>query len=183
MEEKEEMFDLNNLLLGADDTNLEEGETFNPFADEAEEETEGEEFENNEEGNSEEEAEESKSKKKNVAEEKKKSPENVGNGDEEEESTFPEEGSTSPKNIYSSIAKVLKEEGTFPDLTQEDLDSIEDSDSFIEVVQSKIRESIDEEYRRIDAALNVGVKPNVINSYRNSIKYLDSLTEELAKHL
>lgn len=181
MEEKEEMFDLNNLLLEADDTNLEEGETFNPFADEAEEETEGEEFENNEEDDSEEEVEESKSKKKNVAEEKKKSPENVGNGDEEEESAFPEEGGTSPKNIYSSIAKVLKEEGTFPDLKDEDLDSIKDSDSFIEVIQAQIKESIDEEYKGINAALNVGVQPNVINSYRNSIKYLDSITEDMIR--
>lgn len=181
MEEKEEMFDLNNLLLEADDTNLEEGETFNPFADEAEEETEGEGFENNEEDDSEEEVEESKSKKKNVAEEKKKSPENVGNGDEEEESTFPEEGGTSPKNIYSSIAKVLKEEGTFPDLKDEDLDSIKDSDSFIEVIQAQIKESIDEEYKGINAALNVGVQPNVINSYRDSIKYLDSITEDMIR--
>lgn len=181
MEEKEEMFDLNNLLLEADDTNLEEGETFNPFADEAEEETEGEEFENKEEDDSEEEVEESKSKKKNVAEEKKKSPENVGNGDEEEESAFPEEGGTSPKNIYSSIAKVLKEEGTFPDLKDEDLDSIKDSDSFIEVIQAQIKESIDEEYKGINAALNVGVQPNVINSYRNSIKYLDSITEDMIR--
>lgn len=185
-ETKDELFDLNNLLL-EDDENLNEGEDFNPFAEE--QENEEEEFENNEEeeeNNSEEneELEESESKKKkSVAEEKAEpSSENVGNDEEEEESAFPKDKGTSPKNIYSSIAKVLKEEGTFPDLTQEDLDSIEDSDSFIEVVQSKIRESIDEEYRRIDAALNVGVKPNVINSYRNSIKYLDSLTEEDIKN-
>lgn len=170
MEEKNELFDLNNLLL-EDEDNLEEGEGFNPFAEGQEDEEEN--IETNENDDSEE-VEESKSKKKNIAEEK--SPENVGN-DEEEESAFPEDKGTSPK-LYSSIAKVLKEEGTFPDLKDEDLESIKDADSFIDVIQSQIRESIDEEYRRIDAALNVGIKPDVINSYRNSIKYLDSITEE-----
>lgn len=170
MEENNELFDLNNLLL-EDDENLNEGDDFNPFAEE--QENEEEEFENNEDDDSEVEK-ESKSKKKDIAEEK--SPENVGN-DEEEESAFPEDKGTSPK-LYSSIAKVLKEEGTFPDLKDEDLDSIKDADSFIEVIQSQIRESIDEEYKRIDAALNVGVQPSVINSYKNSIKYLDSITEE-----
>lgn len=171
MEEKNDLFDLNNLLL-EDDENLEEGEGFNPFAEE--QENEEEEFENNEDDNSEE-VEESKSKNKDIAEEK--SPENVGN-DEEEESAFPEKDGTSPKNIYSSIAKVLKEEGTFPDLNDDDLKAIKDSDSFIEVIQNQIRSSIDEEYQRIDAALNIGVQPTAINSYRNSIKYLDSITEE-----
>lgn len=176
MEEKEELFDLNNLLL-EDDENLEEGDNFNPFAEEQEDEEE--EFENNEEENdSIEESEESESEKKKVAERKKKpSSENVGN-DEEEESAFPKGTGTSPNNIYSSIAKVLKEEGTFPDLKDEDLNSIEDADSFIDAIQRQIKESIDEEYQRIDAALNVGVQPSVINSYRNSIKYLDSITEE-----
>ena len=181
MEEKEELFDLNNLLL-EDDENLEEGDDFNPFADaETNEEEEFETNENEEDNNSEEELEESK--KKNVAEGKRKSsPENVGNDEEEEESAFPKDKGTSPKNIYSSIAKVLKEEGTFPDLNDDDLKAIEDSDSFIEVIQNQIRSSIDEEYQRIDAALNVGVKPDVINSYRNSIKYLDSITEEAIRN-
>ena len=182
-ETKEELFDLNNLLLEGDEgENLEDGDDFNPFAEEAE--TEEEEFENNEE-NEEESEEESleNSKKKKVAEGKKKpSSENVGNDEEEQESAaFPNNDGTSPKNIYSSIAKVLKEEGTFPDLTKEDLESIEDSDTFINVIQNQIRNSIDEEYQGIKAALNVGVKPDAINSYRNSIKYLDGITEEMIK--
>lgn len=177
MEEKNELFDLNNLLV-EDDDNLEEGEGFNPFADE--QENEEEEFENNEDENdSEKESSESESKNEEIAEEKK-APENVGN-DEEEESAFPERKGTSPK-IYSSIAKVLKEEGTFPDLKDKDLDSITDADSFIEVIQSQIKDSIDEEYRRIDAALNIGIKPNVINSYKNSIKFLESVTEEAIRN-
>ena len=119
MEENNELFDLNNLLL-EDDENLNEGDDFNPFAEEQEDEEEN--IETNEDDDSEE-IEESKSKKKDIAEEK--SPENVGN-DEEEESAFPEDKGTSPK-LYSSIAKVLKEEGTFPDLKDEDLDSIKDA--------------------------------------------------------
>lgn len=181
MEEKDKLFDLNNLLLDGDEgTDLNDGDEFNPFA-KTQEETEEEEEDVNDDDDDNHDDDDHGEKKKKVAE-KRKSSENVGDDEEEEESTeFPDNSGTSPKDIYSSIAKVLKEEGTFPDLEKEDLESIKDSDSFIEVIQNQIRNSIDEEYRRIDAALNVGVKPDVINTYKNSIKYLDSITEEMIK--
>lgn len=168
MEEEKTMFDLNNLLL---EEGLEEGEDFNPFADNAENEEENIEI-NEEKKDFEEESDKSK-KKKTIAEEE--NPENVGNEEEEEEGANSKNNGASPKNIYSSIAKVIKEEGTFPDL---DFESITDSDSFIAEIQNQIKESIDEEYRRIDSALNIGVKPSVINSYRNSIDYLNRVTED-----
>lgn len=170
MEEKDAIFDLNSLLINVDD-GLEEGEDFNPFAENAEIEEEN--FENEELF----ENKQSKRKKTNVADENEDSLEDVGNDEEEKESTeFPEKNGTSPNNLYSSIAKLLKEEGTFPDL--EDFESINDVDSFVEAIQNQIKNSIDEEYQRIDAALNAGVKPDELSNLRNTVKWLNDLTED-----
>lgn len=169
----EDTFDLNNLLIGNSEEELESTEVIDaqdalnllntPLEEEEEE-------------NSEEKTEETEE----AAEEEETQPENVGNSKQnikEQESTESQENGTSP-NIYSSIAKVLKEEGTFPDLDDESLESIKDSETFIEAIQTQIRNSMDEEYRRIEAALNVGVPSNTINSYKNTIKYLSNINEE-----
>lgn len=169
MENNEELFSLNSLL---DDEGLEEGDTFNPFEDGGITDVEEEE-ENIEE----------EEKEKEVAEEEETPPEKVGSDDEDKGSAAkPKKGGSSPSdNIYSSIANLLKEDGAFPDLNDDDLSGITDTDSFVEAIQKQITSSIDEEYRRIDKALGVGVQPDVINSYRSTIKYLDSLTEDVVK--
>lgn len=107
-------------------------------------------------------------------------PESVGSEDikEEKEDTTPKKESASPNNFYSSIAKALKEEGIFPDLDDESYNKIKDPEDFRDLVEQQIQAGLDERQKRIDEALNVGVEPNDIKKYENTIDFLNSIKEE-----
>lgn len=109
-------------------------------------------------------------------------PESVGSGKEdnkEKEGTESDkEKGTSPKNnFYSSIAKALKEEGIFPDLDEETADKIKAPEDFAEAVEKQIQARFDERQKRIDEALNAGIKPSEIKRYENTLSYLNSLQD------
>lgn len=108
-------------------------------------------------------------------------PESVGSGKEnteEKEDTTPKGDGTSPKNFYSSIAKALKEEGIFPDLDDEGLSKVKDTEDFRDLIDQQIKAGLDERQKRIDEALNAGVEPTEIRKYENTINFLDSIKEE-----
>ena len=108
-------------------------------------------------------------------------PESVGSGKENtegKEGTTPKEDGTSPKKLYSSIAKALKEEGIFPDLDDEDLSKVKDPEDFRDLIDQQIKAGLDERQKRIDEALNAGVEPTEIRKYENTINFLDSIKEE-----
>lgn len=105
-----------------------------------------------------------------------------GVGDEDEDTDKGKKGASnqsdgSSPSVYSSIAHALKEDGIFSDLDDEDFESIEDSEAFGELFEKAVQSRFDARMKRIDDALNNGVKPNVINQYENTIKYLDSIDE------
>ena len=106
-----------------------------------------------------------------------KKPESVGSEDkEEQEDTNSDVGSTSPK-FYSSIAKAFAEEGIFPDLDEETISKVETPEDFRDLVEKQIQAGLDERQKRIDEALNVGVEPDTIKQYENTISYLNSIKE------
>lgn len=108
-------------------------------------------------------------------------PESVGSGKEnteEKEDTTPKGDGTSPKNLYSSIAKALREEGIFPDLDDEGLSKVKDPEDFRDLIDQQIKAGLDERQKRIDEALNAGVEPTEIRKYENTINFLDSIKEE-----
>ena len=84
------------------------------------------------------------------------SPESVGseeNQDEVEDTTETKDTGASPKNnFYSSIAKALKEDGVFPDLDDDDANSIEEAEDLAEVIEKQVQARLDEKQRRIDEA-------------------------------
>lgn len=107
--------------------------------------------------------------------------ESVGSGKEnteEKEDTTPKGDGTSPKNFYSSIAKILKEEGIFPDLDNEGLSKVKDPEDFRDLIDQQIKAGLDERQRRIDEALNAGIEPTEIKKYENTLNFLDSIKEE-----
>ena len=111
-------------------------------------------------------------------------PESVGSGKEnteEREDTTPKDGGSSPKNFYSSIAKALKEEGIFPDLDDEGLSKIKEPEDFRDLVEQQIRAGLDERQKRIDEALNVGVEPDEIKRYENTLQFLESINDDALK--
>lgn len=107
-------------------------------------------------------------------------PEGVGSEDKEKEDTNSEKVSTSPnsKNFFSSIAKAFAEEGIFPDLNEEEVANIKTAESFRELIDKQIQSQLDEKQKRIDEALNVGIEPDDIRKYENTLAYLDEVSED-----
>lgn len=95
--------------------------------------------------------------------------------------TDPTKSQGSSPNIYSSIAKDFKEDGVFPDLTDEDIEKLNTPEGLSELInkqiQKKIDDSIDETQKRVRDALNANVEPSEINKYESMIKYLDSIKD------
>ena len=107
-------------------------------------------------------------------------PEGVGSEDKEKEDTNSEKVSTSPnsKNFFSSIAKAFAEEGIFPDLNEDEVANIKTAESFRELIDKQIQSQLDEKQKRIDEALNVGIEPDDIRKYENTLSYLDEVSED-----
>ena len=107
-------------------------------------------------------------------------PEGVGSEDKEKEDTNSEKVSTSPnsKNFFSSIAKAFAEEGIFPDLNEDEVANIKTAESFRELIDKQIQSQLDEKQKRIDEALNVGIEPDDIRKYENTLAYLDDVSED-----
>ena len=107
-------------------------------------------------------------------------PEGVGSEEKEKEDTNSEKVSTSPnsKNFFSSIAKAFAEEGIFPDLNEDEVANIKTAESFRELIDKQIQSQLDEKQKRIDEALNVGIEPDDIRKYENTLSYLDDVSED-----
>lgn len=108
-------------------------------------------------------------------------PESVGseeNQEKEDTNSEQETGSSPTNNFYSSIAKALKEDGVFPDLDDETVDGIKEAEDLAKAIESQIKAGLDEKQRRIDEALDLGVEPDLVKQYENTLAYLDSITEE-----
>ena len=116
-----------------------------------------------------------------VTEDDDKSPESVGNEEQdivrEEENQPVSEGGSSPK-IYSSIASLMREDGTLPDLTDEEIESVTDGESLYAIVNKQITAAMDERIRRADEALSVGMEPSEIQQYQRAIDSLDAITPD-----
>lgn len=103
--------------------------------------------------------------------------EEVGSEDGEEE--LEPKGKTSQQNFYSSIATALKGEGILPDLSDENIEKITNAEALAKSIQDHIESKLDETQKRINKALNDGVEPNTIKNYENTLKYLDSINDEV----
>lgn len=108
-------------------------------------------------------------------------PESVSSEDvEDKEDTDPDKkGSSSQNNFYSSIAKALQEEGIFPDLDEDVVTKANSPEQFRELIENQIKAELSERQKRVDEALGVGVEPNAIRQYENTLSYLDSLKDDV----
>lgn len=99
----------------------------------------------------------------------------IQEGEEREPST--QEGS-SPNNLYSSIANSLAEDGTLSNLSEEDLKEIKDPETLVAAMKKQVEYMLDDTQKRVNSALEAGVTPTQIQQYENSIRYLESLTDD-----
>ena len=86
---------------------------------------------------------------------------------------------TSPNTpILASVALACYEDGIFPDLSEDEIKGIKDSESFAAALKKQIEAGLDAEQKRIRDMLNVGVEPDVIQQYEGAIQYLSGISEE-----
>ena len=86
------------------------------------------------------------------------------------------EGTPQP-NAFSSIAKALKDEGVFPDLSDDVLKEIKDASTFKKMFDDEISKSLDDRQKRIEAAINGGATSEELQQYQNAVnltQYLNS---------
>ena len=73
------------------------------------------------------------------------------------------------QNLFSSIAKALRDEGVFPDLSDDTLKDIKDAEAFRKMFDDHVANSLSERQKRIDAALNGGADTEEIRNYNNDL--------------
>lgn len=86
---------------------------------------------------------------------------------------------TSPNTpILASVALACYEDGIFPDLSEDEIKEIKDSESFAAALKKQIEAGLDAEQKRIRDMLNVGVEPDIIQQYEGAIQYFSGISEE-----
>lgn len=111
-------------------------------------------------------------------EEDQGSPEKVGAEEEHEENAISPQGDGSSPSVYSSIATALKNDGIFPEFSDEELSATASPEAFAELVEKAINSRLDERQRRIDQALGNGIAPDTVKMYEQTLAYLGSVTDE-----
>lgn len=122
-------------------------------------------------------------KKVNRTEEVEEPSEEVGQEENEideteDDAVTQKSDGSSPKKFYSSIASALKDDGIFPDFTDEELNAVESPEDFAELFEKALSARMDERMKRIDSALGNGADPNQVKMYEQTLAYLSSITEE-----
>lgn len=109
-------------------------------------------------------------------------PESVGSEKTDTEVTgrTPESNSdtgTPQTNLFSSIAKALRDEGVFPDLSDESIDVVKDAMSLKQMFDNEVARSLDERQKRIEQALNGGATSDELQQYQQALnlnQYLEN---------
>lgn len=110
--------------------------------------------------------------------------ESVGDGEEEnqegETSSGKGDNNSSP-NFYSSVLNALKEDGSLPELSDEDITNVKDDEGFREAFEKVIQDRLDERTKRIENALNAGADIGEIKQYENILTTLNNIDEDALK--
>lgn len=80
------------------------------------------------------------------------------------------DGQGSPqKNLFSSIAEATRDEGVFPDLSDEELSSVKDAESLRKLFDDQVKKMLDERQQRLEKALNSGATTDEMQQYQNAL--------------
>jgi len=78
-------------------------------------------------------------------------------------------------NLFSSIAKALRDEGVFPDLSDDALNDINDAASFRKLFDDENAKFLSERQRRIEQAVNGGASREELQGYNNDLSVAEFL--------
>lgn len=94
------------------------------------------------------------------------------------EDTVIEDSGTSPNNnFYSTTAKAFKDDGVFPELDDDTIKNIKTAEDFSHAIEQMVHNKLDERQRRIDEALNLGIEPNEISIYEQTLSNLNGIDD------
>lgn len=116
-------------------------------------------------------------KEKDTSEETK---EDKNQGQEQEDTESKEEDdSTSPNpKFYSSILTSLKKDSVLPDIDDEFIEKAESPEDFAAAIEKQVEARLDETQKKLKEYMEIGVEPDEVQQYEDTINYLDSVTEE-----
>ena len=119
-------------------------------------------------------------KKESQAEEVSEPSEEVGKEviDETVDDAIEQKGDGSSPAFYSSIASALKDDGIFPDFSDEEINAVKTPEDFANLFEKAVSSKFDERMKRIDEALGNGVQPDDIKMYEQTLQYLSGINDE-----
>lgn len=82
------------------------------------------------------------------------------------------------QNLFFSIAKALRDEGVFPDLSDDTLNDIKDAEGFRKLFDSQVESSLTEAQKRIKNALDGGADSEEVRIYNNDLQLADYLSQD-----
>lgn len=80
-------------------------------------------------------------------------------------------------NLFSSIARILRDKGVFPDLSDDALEAVSDEEALEKLFDDKVSSMLDERQQRLEKALNGGASTDEMKIYQNALQlsqYLES---------
>ncbi len=94
------------------------------------------------------------------------------------------DGQGSPqKNLFSSIAEATRDEGVFPDLSDEELSSVKDAESLRKLFDDQVKKMLDERQQRLEKALNSGATTDEMQQYQNALNTSQNLESQESRNL
>lgn len=100
-------------------------------------------------------------------------PESVGSGENTEGNRGAPESSNgqgSPQiNLFSSIAKAIRDEGVFPDLSDDAIDAVTDAATLRKLFDDQVSGMFEERNQRLEKALNSGATTDEMQQYQNAL--------------
>jgi hypothetical protein len=102
-----------------------------------------------------------------------KEPESVGSEENTKgnrETSESSKGQGSPQaNLFSSIAEAIRDEGVFPDLSNDAIKSVNDSASLRKLFEEQVNKMLTEAQQRLKKALDGGATTEEMQQYQNAI--------------
>ncbi len=104
--------------------------------------------------------------------------ESVDDGDDDTKTGEGTDPSSSP-NFYSSILDALYNDGSLPELSEDQINNVKSDEDFRDTFEDIINKRLDARTRRIELAMNAGADIEQIKSYENILNNLSGVTDDV----
>lgn len=103
---------------------------------------------------------------------------NEGKGKEDTTPGGQDDGTSPNENFYSSIANACAVDGAFPNLDDETVRNVKTAEDYYHLIDLEVEARLNDTQKRIKQALDNGVEASDIRKYENTLRYVNSLTDE-----